>query len=107
MHRRSIIYKTNAGTEPYAEYVDALKDRAGAAKIRARISRAELGNLGDHRSVGGGVVELRIHYGPGYRVYLGIYGQELIILLCAGDKGSQDKDIRKAMRYWEDYGRNT
>lgn len=79
--RRSIIFRTDAGSEPYAEYVDSLKDRIGAAKIRVRVTRAELGNLGDHRSVGGGVVELRIDYGPGYRVYIGLHGKELILLL--------------------------
>jgi putative addiction module killer protein len=105
MRKRSLIYKTAKGIEPYAEYVDSLKDREGAARIRTRVTRAELGNLGDHRSVGHGVIELRIHFGPGYRVYAGLGGKELIILLCAGDKGSQDKDIRKAVDYWSDYRR--
>jgi len=73
--------------------------------MRARVTRAELGNLGDHRSVGQGVVELRIHYGPGYRIYVGLRGQELMVLLGAGDKSSQDKDIQKMMLYWEDYRR--
>ena len=106
MNRQSIIYKTETGAEPYTEYVDFLKDREGAAKIRARVTRAELGNMGDHRSVGKGVIELRIHSGPGYRVYTGLHGNELIVLLSAGDKSTQDKDIRKAMHYWEDYRRN-
>ena len=105
MTKRSIIYKTDTGIEPYTQYVDSLKDREGAAKIRARVMRAEFGNLGDHRSVGQGVIELRIHFGPGYRIYIGLHGQELIVLLGAGDKSSQDKDIRKMMRYWEDYRR--
>ena len=105
-YRRAIIYRTEGGSEPYVKYVDSLKDREGAAKIRARVTRAELGNMGDHRSVGQGVIELRIHIGPGYRVYVGLQGAELIVLLCAGDKRSQDKDIRKAMDYWSDYRRN-
>ncbi|MBU2573920.1 MAG: type II toxin-antitoxin system RelE/ParE family toxin [Elusimicrobia bacterium] len=103
--KRAIIYKTAKGYEPYAEYVDSLRDREGAAGIRARVTRAELGNLGDHRSVGEGVVELRIHFGPGYRIYAGLHGEDLIILLCAGDKGSQNRDIRKAMAYWNVYRR--
>jgi putative addiction module killer protein len=107
MRKRSIIYKSAKGSEPYVKYVDSLKDREGAAKIRARVTRAEFGNLGDHQSVGQGVIELRIHFGPGYRVYVGFQGKELIVLLCAGDKGSQDKDIQKAMDYWNDYRRNT
>jgi len=106
MTRRSIIYKTAAGVEPYSEYVDSLTDRQGAAKIRVRVTRAEMGNLGAHRSVGQGVVELKIDFGPGYRVYAGLQGEEVIVLLCAGDKGSQQKDIAKAKGYWEDYRRN-
>ena len=106
MQRRSLIYKTEAGTEPYAAFVDSLKDRKGAARIRARVTRAELGNLGDHRSVGQGIVELRIHCGPGYRVYVGLQGTGLMVLLCAGDKHSQREDIRKAIDYWQDYRRD-
>ncbi len=105
MRKRAIIYKKEDGAEPYADYVDSLKDRPGAAKIRVRVTRAELGNLGDHRSVGGGVFELRLNVGPGYRVYVGLYGESLIILLCAGDKSSQAKDIQKAADYWEDFKR--
>jgi|SRR3989339_2125561 len=106
MQKRTIIYKTEAGIEAYTEYVDSLKDRIGAAKIRVRVTRSELGNFGDHRNIGQGIIELRIDYGPGYRVYIGLHGKELIILLCAGDKSSQVKDIQKAKDYWEDYKRN-
>ena len=106
MVRRSVLYRTATGAEPYAEYVDSLKDRAGAAKIRTRVTRAELGNLGVHREVGEGVVELKIDFGPGYRVYAGLHGDALIVLLYAGDKSSQDRDIRTALGYWSDYRRN-
>ena len=106
MNKQSIIYKTETGVEAYTEYVDSLKDRIGAAKIRVCVTRAELGNLGDHKAIGRGIIELRIHYGPGYRVYIGLHGKELIVLLCAGDKASQAKDIQKAKDYWEDYKRN-
>lgn len=105
MLRRSVIYKTPKGTEPYSEYVDSLKDRLGAAKIRLRVTRAEMGNLGDHRSVGQGVVELKIDFGPGYRVYIGLQGFQTIVLLCAGDKSSQEKDIARAKNHWDDYRR--
>ena len=106
MLRHSIHYKTATGAAPYADYVNSLKDRAGAAKIRTRVTRAELGNLGDHRGIGEGVVESKIDFGPGYRVYVGLHGETSIILLCAGDKGTQEKDIRTAMVYWSDYRRN-
>lgn len=105
MEKRVVIYRTSTGNEPYTEYVESLRDRASAAKIRARVRRAGLGNLGDHRTSGQGVIELRIHDGPGYRIYIGLYGQELIVLLGAGDKDSQDKDIRRAREYWEDFKR--
>ena len=106
MLRRLVVYKTAAGVEPYPDYVDALRDQAGAAKIRARVGRAELGNLGDHRAVGEGVVELRIDFGPGYRVYVGLHGDSTVVLLCAGDKSSQDRDIQAARGFWLDYRRN-
>ena len=65
--------------------------------VASRLDRPERGHEGDARSVGGGVTELRIHYGPGFRVYLHRRGDVLIILLCGGDKASQDHDIRKAI----------
>lgn len=105
MLSQSIIYKSAQGIEPYSEYVDSLRDRQGAAKIRLRVTRAEMGNLGDHRSVGQGVIELKIDFGPGYRVYVGLQGDQPIVLLCAGDKSSQQKDITKAQNYWDDYRR--
>lgn len=106
MIKKSIIYKTAAGIEAYTEYVDSLKDRLGAAKIRVRVTRAELGNFGDHKKIAHGIIELRIDYGPGYRVYIGLHSNEAIVLLCAGDKSSQAKDVKKAMEYWDDYKRN-
>lgn len=105
MTRGLVVYKTAFGAEPYADYVNFLRDRAGAAKIRARVVRAQFGNLGVHRGVGEGVIELKIDFGPGYRVYVGLLGETSIILLCAGDKSSQDKDIRTALSYWDDYRR--
>jgi putative addiction module killer protein len=103
--RKAVVYRTRGGAEPYADCVDGLADREGAARIRARVTRAQLGNLGDHRAVGGGVIELRIDRGPGYRVYAALRGRDLIVLLCAGDKASQRTDIRKAVEYWDDYRR--
>lgn len=68
-----------------------------------RLDRLEDGNLGDHRSVGDGVVELRMGFGPGYRIYIGQDGQRIVVLLCAGDKGTQARDIRLARAYWQNY----
>lgn len=106
MIRRAIIYKTDNGHEPYSEYIASLKDRGGAAKIRVRVTRAELGNFGSHRKIGKGIIELKIDYGPGYRVYVGQHGQELIVLLCAGDKSTQDTDIKAALKWWEEFKKN-
>ncbi|MCX5789144.1 MAG: type II toxin-antitoxin system RelE/ParE family toxin [Elusimicrobia bacterium] len=103
--RRAIIHRTARGVEPYVEFLDSLEDREGAAKIRVHVTRARLGNLGRHRSVGGGVVELKVDFGPGYRVYVGLDGTDLIVLLCAGDKSRQTEDIRNAIAYWGDYRR--
>lgn len=91
------------GTCPFNDWLESLRDRQTRARIRARINRVRLGNFGDCKSVGRGVSELRIDYGPGYRVYFGIAGTKLVILLCGGDKTSQSGDIRKAIEYWEDY----
>lgn len=75
-----------------------LKDRRAAARIQARIDRAEDGNFGDCEPVGEGVSEMRIHAGPGYRVYFAPRGKEWVILLAGGDKASQNKDIKAALK---------
>jgi putative addiction module killer protein len=91
------FFKDKSGKEPVKEWLNKLKDKRGQQKIDVRIRRAGLGNFGDHRSVGDSVIELRIHYGPGYRVYLTITGNdELILLLVGGDKSTQDSDIERA-----------
>jgi len=83
-------------TETYRAWEQALKDARAKATIAARIFRLANGLAGDVSPVGDGVSELRIHYGPGYRVYFQQRGNELVILLCGGDKGSQTRDIKKA-----------
>ena len=106
--RLACFYRMEDGTEPAKDWLDALKDKAGLAKIFTRIRRAEKGNFGDHKKLveGEGVSELRISFGPGYRVYYGIDNDcEIIILLIAGDKSSQRQDIKKAKEYWKDYKR--
>lgn len=83
-------------TETFTEWLSAVVDVRAAAQISARIDRMGFGLMGDVRPVGGGVSEARIHYGPGYRLYLIQRGQEVIVLLCGGDKGSQRRDIARA-----------
>src|SRR5262245_52724394 len=91
-------------TRVYARWIEALRDRNARARIDARIGRLVLGNPGDVRPVGGGVSELRIDYGPGYRVYYMQHGDLLIVLLCGGDKSEQSRDITRAKQLaleWE------
>jgi putative addiction module killer protein len=83
-------------TEIFVNWFESLKDRRAKARIQARIDRLELGNFGDVAPVGEGVSELRIHYGPGYRVYFAKRGQVVVILLSGGDKSTQDSDIQNA-----------
>ena len=84
-------------TSKFTKWIQELKDLKGKARIQARIDKLEFGHFGDCESIGSGVFELRIHFGPGYRVYLMKKGLELIILLAGGDKGSQAKDIKQAI----------
>jgi putative addiction module killer protein len=84
-------------TELFADWFNSLRDRQARVRIQTRIDRAELGNFGDCKPVGNGVSEMRIHYGPGYRVYFVKHGEMLVILLAGGDKNSQSKDIATAI----------
>ncbi len=84
-------------TEVYARWFRRLRDRGARVRIDSRIRRLSLGNPGDLRPVGKGVSEIRIDYGPGYRVYFVQRGQALVVLLAGGDKGSQERDIRRAL----------
>ncbi len=77
-------------------WVRGLRDRRGVARINARLRNVSLGNLGDVKAVGDGVSEMRIHYGPGYRIYYMRSGPTLVVLLCGGDKGSQKRDIERS-----------
>ena len=85
-------------SDVFKSWLDNVKDERAAARIVTRIRRMEIGNAGDVRSVGEGVSEIRIDYGPGYRVYFARRGRTLVILLCGGDKKSQRKDIAVAKR---------
>jgi len=103
--RQLRIYSTESGKKPFDEWVKNLRDPPTVRRIQARLAGVIAGNLGDMKPIGDGVSELRLDFGPGYRIYFGIDGDELIILLCGGNKSSQDRDTRKAKEYLVDYWR--
>ncbi|MEN9501013.1 MAG: hypothetical protein RI964_298 [Pseudomonadota bacterium] len=96
-------YQTPDGKIPLDDWLAKLRDVRARARISIRLDRLTLGLLGDWKPVGDGVCELRVDVGAGYRIYYGRHGQELVILLCGGDKGSQQADIKQAIQYWKDY----
>ena len=98
-----LIYADETGKEPFKDWLYGLRDVAGRQRILARLSRLAQGNLGDCAPVGDGVSELRLFFGPGYRVYFGEQGGTIVILLCGGDKSSQNRDIEQAKIYWKEY----
>ncbi len=101
--RKAEPYSTQDGKRPFGDWLWRLKDLRAKAKIVHRVDRAELGNFGKYRDLHAGVFELKEDFGPGYRIYFGLDGDDLIILLMGGDKGSQNRDIAKAREYWDDY----
>jgi putative addiction module killer protein len=98
-----IVYETNAGLCPFAKWLAGLHDREAQTRIEKRLYRLRGGNPGDYQSVGAGVYELRIDYGPGYRLYFALAGARIILLLCGGDKSTQMADIKQAKRVWKEY----
>lgn len=100
-------YQTRDGRLPIADWLESMRDGSARTRIVAAIDRMQTGARGDWRSIGGGLWEIRFHYGPGYRVYFGRRGNELILLLCGGDKGTQARDIETAHEYWKDYKART
>ena len=97
------FYVAPNGAAPLISWLESIRDIRGRARIKARIARLELGNFGQCRSLEGGISELKITYGPGYRVYFARPEASLILLLCGGTKGKQKLDIERARRYWRDY----
>lgn len=83
-------------TPEFESWLDGLRDKKAQVRIAARLRHAEAGNLGDCRAVGGGVCEMRVHFGPGYRLYFAREGSVVIVMLAGGDKSSQAGDIRRA-----------
>lgn len=100
------LYIAANGKVPLQEWLDSLKDRKTRIVIKRRLDRVEEGNFGDCKFVGEGVFELRVDYGSGYRVYFGQVGLTVVLLICGGDKSSQEQDIKKAKTYWADYEHN-
>jgi putative addiction module killer protein len=96
-------YLRDDETCPFEDWLNNLRDRQARAKIKARLRRITLGNFGDYKPVGEGVYELRLHAGPGYRIYFAQIEETIVLLLCGGDKSSQHQDIQLAKRYRADY----
>lgn len=96
-------YLTSTGKNPFEEWLDSIKDCRTAARIAARIARLAVGNFGDCKPLRDGIWELRIDWGPGYRVYYAMSGRTCVLLLCGGDKRRQSADISRAIAYWNDY----
>lgn len=98
-------YQRADGREPITDWLDDLRDKIAQARIRIRLRQVQAGNFGDCEPVGDGVMELRVHIGTGYRVYCGRHGKSVVILLCGGDKRSQQVDIKLAKEYWAEWKR--
>ena len=96
-------YRDPNGRQPFTEWFESIRDRNTRNRIGQRLKRLEDGNFGDCQSVGGGIFELRLHFGPGYRIYFGQIDNRLILLLCGGDKTSQQRDIELAKSYLIEY----
>lgn len=96
------IYAADNGEKPFIEWLESL-DKSIRYRVKERLDRAALGNLGDHKSISNGVYELRLAFGSGYRIYYGNENNAIILLLCGGDKSTQKKDIKKAIAYLKNY----
>ena len=98
-------YTDEQDKSPYAEWLASLRDARARARVIMQVDRMELGLFGDSEPVGDGLSEVKIHYGPGYRVYYGKEGPDAYVLLCGGDKSTQSKDIKRAKTYWQEHKR--
>lgn len=100
-------YVNEGGLVHFESWLDGLADKRAVARVLTRVERLARGALGDCRALHDGVWELKIDYGPGYRLYYAFAGATLIVLLCGGDKRKQQSDIERAVAYWQDYRRRT
>jgi putative addiction module killer protein len=101
--KQIVAFRASDGQVPFEKWLDDLGDKPAVARVLARLARVRQGNLGDCKPVGEGVSELRVDFGPGYRVYFGQKGRTLVVLLCGGDKRTQDRDIRLAKQFWREF----
>jgi putative addiction module killer protein len=101
--REVVAFRMRDGKVPFEQWLDELNDKRAVARVLARLARVRQGNPGDCKPVGDGVSELRVDYGPGYRVYFGQKGRTLVVLLCGGDKRTQERDIRRAKQFWMEF----
>ena len=97
------IYTTLDGDIPFLRWLESFTDGNIRFRIKDRLDRVTLGNLGDYKVLQEGLSELRLSFGPGYRIYFSPIGNRTILLLCGGNKSTQQKDIQKAIFYWNDY----
>jgi len=97
------MYQTENNKVPFIIWLESVKDKQFKARIKIRLDRLRLGNFGDYKSIEQNLYELRFTFGAGYRVYFGKENDNLVILLCGGDKKSQKMDIKNAKLYWNDY----
>lgn len=97
------LYQIPNGDEPFTRWFNSIRDATVRRRIQARLIAIEAGNFGDRKSVGDGVWELRLAFGPGYRIYYGEVDNTVVLLLCGGDKSSQGRDIERAKIYWKEY----
>lgn len=100
-------YLTARGKDCFQDWFDALRDRQAQARVEVRVDRLERGLFGDAEPCGEGVWELRIDWGPGYRIYYARAGEQIILVLLGGDKRKQQADIDRAKEYWRDYQQRT
>ena len=100
------VYHLPNGKRPFEIWLQNLNDKKTIARILQRLDRIRLGNFGDCKNLGAGVYELRIFWGPGYRIYFGLLKFKAVLLLIGGDKASQKKDVATAQEYWKEFQKN-
>jgi putative addiction module killer protein len=104
--KQVVFYADEDGNEPFQLWIDALRDKQGKRRIISRLYRVQQGNYGDVEPIGEGLSELRLFFGLGYRIYFGEDAGNIVVILCGGDKSSQDSDIENAKSYWQEYKTN-